>query len=395
VAEAAANMEAEDADLATDIATFVADTNDAIDDVKNSAARREIVAYADAFTAEVAAITYKPGNYTDGDLNDIEKSLDKIKAAIGAPQSVDEEGNDVAAKGLYLTANGSKITPVTASITYAGLAAAKTTVEGIAKAIEEVKAKIANNTLVPEPTVIPGDITGTGEVTGDDFDKFANDLVNGNVPQKGDANFASYDANGDNLITVADLQAILNLMVGNNADGTPKTAARIKQAAEEVSGTLSVKATQMGNVTRLAISLDSTADFTGFQMDVFTATDTRVVGESLGETMPDMLLLSSNLETSAHRIVGFASNGTFSSGTILYIDIEGAGDVKFADVVFTTATAKSVAMNLGEATGISGLESEQNNNIFYDLGGKVMRTLKKGINIIRNANGKTKKVVVK
>jgi hypothetical protein len=111
--------------------------------------------------------------------------------------------------------------------------------------------------------------------------------------------------------------------------------------------------------------------------------------------MPEMMLLSSDLATSAHRIVGFASNGTLSNGTVLYIDVEGAGDVKFADVVFTTAKAKSVTMNLGDATGINGIEAEQNDGIFYDLGGKVMRTLKKGINIIRNANGTTKKVVVK
>lgn len=359
-----------------------------ITDVLNSAAKRELKAIAENLRAEIDGITYNENDYTDGDLASIEALIKAVDTKVGKDSYYDEETKaTVAATGLFATA---------AKETDANLDTDKETAAQYAQDIEDIKALIQSQSNVdPEPEVVPGDITGTGEVTGDDFDQFAQDLVNGNVPAPGDPDFAAYDANGDGQITVADLQAILNLMVGNNADGTPKTAARSKQTAEEASGTLSVKATQMGNVTRLAVVLNSTSEFTGFQMDVLAPAGTRVVGESLGENMPEMMLLSSDLATSAHRIVGFASNGTLSNGTVLYIDVEGAGDVKFADVVFTTAKAKSVTMNLGDATGINGIEAEQNDGIFYDLGGKVMRTLKKGINIIRNANGTTKKVVVK
>lgn len=70
--------------------------------------------------------------------------------------------------------------------------------------------------------IIPGDITGTGEVTSEDFDKFAQQLIDGTIPQEGDENFERYDANGDGYVDISDLQAILNLSMGLNADGSTK-----------------------------------------------------------------------------------------------------------------------------------------------------------------------------
>ena len=69
---------------------------------------------------------------------------------------------------------------------------------------------------------VPGDITGTGEVTSDDFDKFAQDLINGTLPQEGDEDFERYDANGDGYVDISDLQAIMNLSLDLNADGSTK-----------------------------------------------------------------------------------------------------------------------------------------------------------------------------
>ena len=69
---------------------------------------------------------------------------------------------------------------------------------------------------------IPGDITGTGEVTSEDFDQFAQELINGTLPQEGDEDFERYDANGDGYVDISDLQAILNLSMGLNADGSTK-----------------------------------------------------------------------------------------------------------------------------------------------------------------------------
>lgn len=98
--------------------------------------------------------------------------------------------------------------------------------EAAKQAIADAKQAIAdavdayNNAVNAE--VIPGDITATGEVTSDDFDKFAQQLIDGTLPQEGDEEFERYDANGDGYVDISDLQAILNLSMGLNADGSTK-----------------------------------------------------------------------------------------------------------------------------------------------------------------------------
>lgn len=96
--------------------------------------------------------------------------------------------------------------------------------EAAKQAIADAKQAIADANQAYEDAmnreVVPGDITGTGEVTSDDFDKFAQQLIDGTLPQEGDEDFERYDANSDGYVDIADLQAILNLSMGLNADGT-------------------------------------------------------------------------------------------------------------------------------------------------------------------------------
>ena len=94
------------------------------------------------------------------------------------------------------------------------------------QAIADAKQAIADASQAYEDAlntqVVPGDITGTGEVTSEDFDKFAQELIDGTLPQEGDEDFERYDANGDGYVDVSDLQAIMNLSMGLNADGSTK-----------------------------------------------------------------------------------------------------------------------------------------------------------------------------
>ncbi len=94
------------------------------------------------------------------------------------------------------------------------------------QAIADAKQAIADATQAYNDAMnsqaIPGDITGTGEVTSEDFDQFAQQLIDGTLPQEGDEDFERYDANGDGYVDISDLQAILNLSMGLNADGSTK-----------------------------------------------------------------------------------------------------------------------------------------------------------------------------
>ena len=57
---------------------------------------------------------------------------------------------------------------------------------------------------------------------------------------------------------------------------------------------------------------------------------------------------------------------------------------------------ESALSNLLEATGIEQIDNSRlSNDRFYDLSGREINAKKRGVNIVRQANGKTVKVVVK
>jgi 23S rRNA U2552 (ribose-2'-O)-methylase RlmE/FtsJ len=266
------------------------------------------------------------------------------------------------------------------------------TIKKYSDALDEAKRIIAEEILEPvEPEVIPGDITGTGEVGDDDFDQFVEDLLAGNVPAPGDANFAAYDANGDGKINIGDLQAIFNLSMGLNPDGSDPDAAGVRARAYGIfdAGNMAVEATKLSNGnTMLAVKLSSTTDYLAFQMDVVMGDGMSVVSENA-----NLQLLRSNDLSNIHRIVGYGL--LENNGTMLTLEVAGEGNVQFTNIVLATEKAEAVKFNLGgNTTGISTIAVEKNDgNFIYDLSGKLMNGIKKGINIIRGKNGETKKVV--
>ena len=88
---------------------------------------------------------------------------------------------------------------------------------------------------------------------------------------------------------------------------------------------------------------------------------------------------------------------TFSGneGAVLYINVEGAGTPELLNILFSDVDAVTRSFAIGnDATGIDTVSTfESLKQKVYDLGGRVKESLKKGINIIRRADGTTGKVV--
>ena len=240
---------------------------------------------------------------------------------------------------------------------------------------------------------IPGDVSGTGngKVEENDLDAFIEDFLNGNIPTDPNSDdFKRYDANQDGKIDVADAQAILNLWMGRNADGTPKTAGARSLDADALQATMNIKATNMGGgITRYTISLYGGMNITGLQLDVVTAPGTEVTGEQLVNNTT--ALRSNTLTNGTHRIIGLLGSELAANGEVLYVDVMGAGETPaFQNVVLTNAAARSIMV--GDATGISAIENAQSTKgNYYDLNGrKVTKNTKKGLVIVDG-----KKVVLK
>lgn len=351
--------------------------NKTINDIANTACQREVKARVEALVDAAAAVTYDASKYTAGDAATIKKAINDIN----------NWANPGDGTGILEGDNLTNWVKTGTFNYYLGQ------IQGKSNALDEAKRIIAEESLEPEPVepeVIPGDITGTGTVDDADFDKFVEDFLNDNLPSAGDANFAAYDANGDGQIDIADVQAIFNLSMGLNVDGTAPDAAAAPALDFEgfSAGNMSVQTTQLSNGnTQVAIQLNSTADYRAFAIDMVMADGVSVVAEKA-----DLELLRSNDLGNIHRIVGYGR--IENNGTMLTVELAGNGNVGFKSVTLATNDAKAVDFKLDNTTGISTINVEKNSgNVIYDLGGKLMNGIKKGINIIRGKNGETKKVV--
>lgn len=216
-----------------------------------------------------------------------------------------------------------------------------------------------------------------------DSDDFIDALLDGTIKTGAvDETNAQYDVNGDGQVDIADLQALMNLEVGLNIDGSKPGEARATVNAGVA--VLNVSSADMGGgVTRYTLSLEQGREFSAFMMDVVTG------GMVIGEQADGMQLRSSTLD-GMHRIIGLAEGA--AEGNVLRIDVMGNGSVSFRNISFSTPGATAFYVRMGDATGISLTSATTAGGDVFGLGGQRQDGLQKGVNIVRDRNGKAVKV---
>lgn len=345
-----------------------------IADVLNTAANREMLGKLADMQAQYEAVELNEDDFTINDWKAISDKKQTIEDALAALED-----------GISTAKNfGESYNELTEG-------ALKDQIEEAQALIDELKQFAADNQLTPDD-VVPGDIDGDGEITGDDVDQFVDEYLAGNLPtDPADPNFARFDANKDGVITIADAVAIFNLSNGLNFDGSdPDLVAARGNMAAELTGTLATQTEAHDGLTRISFILDSNFDYSAFSVDVMTSADVKVVGENaLGVS------LRSNDLNGVHRIAGLCLGSSVSgNGTVLTLDLEGNGNVQFGNIVFATASGQSISFELGGATGIGAITADQQGTV-YSLSGRIVNGMKKGVNIVRDAYGNAKKKLVK
>ena len=254
--------------------------------------------------------------------------------------------------------------------------------------VEELFATVKASTL--------GDANGDGKVTGSDYAKII-DIVLGREDAPEDISLI--DINEDGEIGVADATAVANIIRFGNVRG------EVAPSRSATSESMSVETTQEGNLIRYAINLNSTRRYVAGQMDIRLPEGMTLVGESLTSRANGQELLSNNLSDGMHRIVIAALEAEAlqgNEGAVVYIDVQtdesyNGGNIELSNIVFADMMARQTRFTLGaEATGIAGVDAEQGiAERIYNMGGRVVNAVKKGINIIRRADGSTQKVLNK
>ncbi|MBO4800645.1 MAG: hypothetical protein J5545_02130 [Bacteroidaceae bacterium] len=335
-----------------------------IQNLAETAADQEVNAIADNFLDQLADVYYNPSRYSGAVQDDITAQKQLINDMI-----------------LEIDALAEEVT--TGSIET--MADVKALEAEITEAFEMLYKQLAEGTL--------GDVNHDGKVNVVDYQVIINHVLNG------DDYVASYDLNNSGSVTVSDATAIADLIIeGKNPEtggNFPIHYVRGKQASDEALTLQAVSA------TRFAVNLKNAREYTAFQMDIQLPEGLKVTAVSLGERAENHEVASRELANGKLRVIGSSiMNEAFagSDGAVLYIDVELAENAKGAqltleNVLFSDKASHDVAFRVkGQATGIKGFGIAVKERI-YDLGGRMMNGIRKGISIVRGDNGSSKKVI--
>lgn len=194
------------------------------------------------------------------------------------------------------------------------------------------------------------------------------------------------DANGDDEIDNADIVAIVNILLGEDE------AVEVKALAPDMADGNDYLIVKDGKV-----SLENTTTFVSFSIDV-AAVDGSDVTFELSERAASLTLVSKKLSNGNTRLVGYSMTNEPIAGDTGII-LSANTDIVVDNAKFTDAKAKNHILTVltEETTGINGLElvNGQVNGDIYTVGGAKIDALRKGVNIVKMADGSVKKVLVK
>ena len=257
-----------------------------------------------------------------------------------------------------------------------------------------VESMNALRTSIEENTYVLGDVTEDGVVLTDDYLTVLNAVLDPETLEGGKV-FAAADVNRDGKISIADV----TLIAAKVTNGLWPSLGGTLNAPMVGSENLTVSAEDNNGVQRIAINLENRKDYVACQMDIVLPAGMTVVGESVGNRANGHALYSKDINGVHRVVISTIENNSFTNGSaILYLDVQGGSIDKVAldNVIFAEANGRETTITGNDATGINGMETEGSlKQKIYTVGGQLLDKVKQGINIVRNANGKTQKVTGK
>jgi hypothetical protein len=245
-----------------------------------------------------------------------------------------------------------------------------------------------------------GDANMDGNVSMLDYN-IIQDYVRGDLAVQSDeyfdqANVIQEPEFGDyKEINVTDALGALKIYSNGGTDEGLKLARQMTAVNES----LTMSEQNVDGVRRIALNLNNELNYAAAQFDVVLPEGMSIVGAQLGSRNKNHSLYVGKPVDGKQRVVIISTKLNLiegNSGAVVYLDVEGIGDVKFDHVIFATENCQSKMFTVSEAetTGVAGVKAaaEQGEQV-YSIGGRLMNALKKGINIIRRADGTTQKVI--
>lgn len=347
--------------------------------------------------------------YTADDRNTLSNTYYQLKAATGALErynngaySLDWVTEDIDGKPFQDEAGD----PISGKSVNYLTEAVQPVWDKIAELTEQLEQLIAD---AEEKAYTCGDADLDRMVTVNDYMEVISYVVGRQeMPGAETVEFAAADANYDGKINIGDVTEIANLIRGEQVVTTfTRNSLRSRGAVDRTVATtdaIALSMTQENGVQRIAIRLNNSVNYTGLQLDVKLPAGVTVMNETLGARAEDHELFSNTMADGTHRILVSSLESSEFNNTddaVIYLEVSGnaASKITVSDVLATDAKGSlySIGGQGGDGTtGIDGVQATQNlKQRIYSVGGQAMQKLTRGLNIIQNSDGTTKKVLKK
>jgi len=242
---------------------------------------------------------------------------------------------------------------------------------------------IDNAVSMSVDATVAGDATLDGEVTTSDAVLAVNYIIR--KEQLSYEQFKAADYNGNMDVTITDAVAIVNVAISDDVN---------QSQPAPMYGVANNYLALYGNT----VSLTNQTAFVAFQMDVTLADGAVLNGVQLSERAAGLQAYYNRISDNTWRIVGFSTEKVVISGNegiLLTLNISGNSNVTVSNIEFTDATAHAYTLGLGDATGINSLSIDTANTEIYTIDGVQTNGLRKGLNVVKMADGQVRKVLVK
>lgn len=247
---------------------------------------------------------------------------------------------------------------------------------------------------------ILGDVNRDGSVLVDDYTQILNYVLEVEMVDEGSMEYLAADVNEDGNINIGDVTAVTNAILGNNNTGL-RAVARYEAAQQGAAGSLELATESNGDVTRVAVRINGSAAYVGAQMDIKLPAGVTLLSATSGSSEHN--LYQNTLADGTQRVV-VSSMQNSALGTngeaVVLLELAGKVDGNISISNVFASDARGIAYSIdgtGDGTtGIGGVDADKSlKDKIYSVGGQVMKTLKKGVNILRGSDGSTKKVLRK
>lgn len=247
---------------------------------------------------------------------------------------------------------------------------------------------------------IPGDVDldENGEVNVLDIQMLINMIGEGVTYQQlydeSPRQACAADVTGNENLNVADVTALIQIVLGDDFN---VVKVRAHKPAAKVDGGLTLALVEEGDgVRRYALMLNGGVPFTGGQFDIHVSGTAQIIAADKAERTAghDAYLFDRGLGD--YRVVlASMQNSVFAGaeGTIVYIDVEGEGELTVENALFSDTNNIEHELGRAHTSAVDAIIDycKDGAKRIYDAAGRTFNSLQRGINIIINKDGSVKK----